>query len=387
VAALRALWSTRAGRTALSFVGGLAALTALGLVALWPRDAPAPRLPAVPENLRGADVLGVTSEGCAADASPGCRILRVRVEGRETTAELIGDAFSPPVNPGDRVRVAPSPTGVASEPFVFVDFDRRAPIVWLAVAFAVVILLLARRRGLFALLGLAASGVVLVAFVVPAILDGRPPLLVALVGASAVLLVTLALAHGPGVTSVAAALGAAVTLTLTALLALLLVEVAQLSGFVSEQALLLRGLGGGALSPQGLLLAGIVIAALGVLDDVAVSQAATVLALQRAAPDRPARAQYAEAITVGRDHLAATVNTLALAYAGAALPVLLAFSSTGTSLLEAVNREIVAQEVVALLVGSIGIACAVPLTTAVAVVLARRLPRELLAGAGHGHAH
>jgi uncharacterized membrane protein len=150
---------------------------------------------------------------------------------------------------------------------------------------------------------------------------------------------------------------------------------------------LLRSLSGGTVSPQGLLLAGVVIGALGVLDDVTVSQASTVAALQRAAPTRRPRELYAEALAVGRDHLAATVNTLALAYAGAALPVLLVFSTTGTSLTEASNREIVAQEIVALLVGSIGIAAAVPLTTAVAVVLVKRLPSAVLDDGGHGHAH
>jgi uncharacterized membrane protein len=149
----------------------------------------------------------------------------------------------------------------------------------------------------------------------------------------------------------------------------------------------LQGISGGSLSPQGLLLAGVVIGALGVLDDVTVSQASTVAALRRAAPERGGRELYREALTVGRDHLAATVNTLALAYAGAALPVLLIFSTTGTGLGEAINREIVAQELVALLVGSIGIAAAVPLTTAVAVVLARRLPDAALPEHAHGHAH
>ena len=108
---------------------------------------------------------------------------------------------------------------------------------------------------------------------------------------------------------------------------------------------------GGELSPQGLLVTGMVIGALGVLDDVTVSQASTVLALRRAAPALAPRELYARAMAVGRDHLGATVNTLALAYAGAALPVLLLFSSQGTAFTEAVNRELVAQEVVALLVG------------------------------------
>ena len=391
--ALRLLWRDRVGRVALLALGVLAAVTLLGLALLWPRDDP-PALPGAGADVQAAEVLAVTTEGCPVDASPGCRILRVRLQdGRTTTATVVGDAFTPTVDPGDRVRVARNAASGgeplaadAAEPFVYLDFDRRLPLAWLAIAFAVLVVVLARRRGALALAGLVASFALLILFVVPAILQGRSPLLVALVGAGAVLLVTLALAHGPGVTSLAAALGGATSLLLTALLALVLVNAAHLTGFVSEQALLLRGITPGGLPPEGLLIAGMVIAALGVLDDVAVSQASTVVALRCAAPDRGGRELYRRALTVGRDHLAATVNTLALAYAGAALPVLLAFSAARSSFTESVNREIVAQEVVALLVGSIGIVAAVPLTTVIAAILVRRVPVAALDDE-HGHAH
>jgi uncharacterized membrane protein len=396
---LSALWADRAGRVALLAVLALAAATVAGLAVLWPR-AEAPVLPGAGLDVERATVLAVTTEGCPADASPGCRILRVRMQsgeqaGAETTATLAGDAFTPPVDPGDTIRVVPAfPAGAGQEPlatgvqepWVFTDFERRMPMLWLAVAFGLLVVLLARLRGALALAGLGVGFLLLVSFVVPAILEGRSPLAVAIVGAVAVLLVTLALAHGPGVTSVAAALGAAATLGLTAVLALLLVDAAHLTGFVSDQAVMLRGVAPGGLSPQGLLIAGVVIAALGVLDDVAVSQASTVVALRAAAPGTSARELYRRAIRVGRDHLAAVVNTLALAYAGASLPVLLAFSAQRASFGEAINREIVAQEVVALLVGSVGIVAAVPLTTAIAVALVRRLPTAVLERE-HGHAH
>lgn len=398
--AVAALWGSRGGRVALILVGLLAASTFTGLVVLWPQEE-LPPLSGVGRDAEKAAVLAVTTDGCRPDVSRGCRILQLRLqsgkqEGEVTTGVFAGDALSPLIEPGASIRVVPNvPAGEAdaaplignaTQPWVFLDYDRRAPLLWLLLAFAAVILVLARRKGLFALIGLAASLFLLVRFVVPAILEGHPPVLVAVVGALAVLLVTLSLSHGVSVTTLSAALGAAVSLALTAVLALICVQAAQLTGFVSEQAVLLRSISDGTLSPQGLLLAGVVIGSLGVLDDVAVSQASTVAALRRAAPAQTARTLYREALSVGRDHLAATVNTLALAYAGAALPVLLIFSTTGTSLVEAANREIVAQELVALLVGSIGIATAVPLTTAVAVALARALPLEAL-GTGGGHAH
>lgn len=388
--ALAALWRVPAGRAAISAVVAIAAVTVVGLFVLWPADDVSLGTSAG-ADARSAEVLTVGTDGCRPELGPGCRTLGIDLDGQRTTATFAGDALTPLPEPGARIRVVPGipvvTGGTEPPPWVFLDYDRRAPLVFLALLFALVIVVLARRRGLLALAGLGASLGVLATFVVPAILDGRPPVAVAVVGALAILLVTLALAHGASAMTLAAVIGSAATLLLTALLATFAVDAVQLTGLVSEQAVVLRAASGGALEPQGLLLAGIVIGALGVLDDVTVSQSSTVAALRRAAPDMPARRLYAEALRVGRDHLAATVNTLALAYAGAALPVLLVFSTVGTGLGDAINREIVAQEVTALLVGSIGLACAVPLTTAIAVALARRVPEELLGDEHHGHAH
>jgi uncharacterized membrane protein len=385
------LWATRAGRAALVAVAAIALGTVLGLAILWPSgDDPAPVGGAGPAQR--AEVVGVTKDGCRPELGPGCRLLTVELAGgQRSTALFAGDALAPLVEVGATIRVVRNvESGLAADvapPFVFLDFDRRGTLLLLLGAFVLVVGVLARGRGLLALLGLAASLVLLATFVVPAILDGRPPVAVALVGALAVLLVTTTLAHGLTLVTLAAVLGAATTLLVTAVLARVAVEGAQLTGLVSEQALVLRAASGGTLEPQGLLLAGMVIGALGVLDDVTVSQASVVAALRRAAPGLGARGLYREGIAVGRDHLAATVNTLALAYAGAALPVLLVFSTIGTSLSDAVNREVVAQEVVALLVGSIGLAGAVPLTTLVAVTLVGRVPARLLGPEHAGHAH
>jgi uncharacterized membrane protein len=181
-------------------------------------------------------------------------------------------------------------------------------------------------------------------------------------------------------------LGTAVALGLTACLALLAVRRTEISGFSSDQSeLLLAGTSG--LSLQGLVVAGIVIGALGVLDDVTVSQASTVLALRRANDALGFRGLFGEAIAVGRDHLGATVNTLVLAYAGAALPVLLIFNTQATPFGEAINREPVAQQIVAGLVGSIGLIAAVPLTTAIAALLASRMPAAAVPDEPHAHVH
>jgi uncharacterized membrane protein len=255
----------------------------------------------------------------------------------------------------------------------------------LALAFAFIVFVFARLRGLLSLAGLGLSLALVLLFVVPAILDGKSPLAVAIVGSLAVALITIPLAHGGGPKTLAAVLGTAATLLLTALLALIFTNAAHLTGFSSEEATFLR-LAGANLSLEGLLLAGMVIAALGVLDDVTVSQASTVLALRSANPALRFRELFSLAQRVGRDHVSATVNTLVLAYVGAALPVLLIFSASDLGVGEALSTEIVAKEVVATLVGSIGLIAAVPLTTALAALLALDEAPEAL-GEVHTHAH
>jgi len=207
---------------------------------------------------------------------------------------------------------------------------------------------------------------------------------VAVVGALAVMILTILLCHGFGPQSIAAILGTSASLALTAGLAAAFIELANISGISSEESQLVLA-GREDLSLRGLILAGIVIGALGVLDDLTVSQASAVMALRRALPSSGWRALYREALTVGRDHVAATVNTLVLAYVGAALPVLLIISVGGTTLGEAANIEEIAQEIVATLVGSIGLIAAVPIRTALAAVLAVRLPRGRLPQPAHAH--
>jgi uncharacterized membrane protein len=226
-----------------------------------------------------------------------------------------------------------------------------------------------------------------IGFIVPAILDGRPPLPVAVVGSFAIMLATISLAHGLGPKGIAALLGTAAALGLTVALAALFTSLANITGQSSEESILVQ-VGQTNLSLEGLVRAGMVIGALGVLDDVTVSQASAVMALRHANPLQGARELYRRAISIGRDHVAATVNTLVLAYAGASLPVLLVFSVGATPFADAVNNEAVASNIVATLVGSIGLIAAVPLTTALAAMLAVHLaPDELGDEASDGHAH
>jgi uncharacterized membrane protein len=384
---------------ALAALGVLLAATVIGLVVNWPRD----RTIEPPESLvrprtETAEVVGLAEESCRVPGRTDCVRVTVRLtsgkdEG-ETTRFTIGDVSSDArLDLGDQVRVYENQLpegaqlgGVQVDRYGFADFERRSPLLWLAVAFAAIVLLSGRLQGLRALLGLAASLGVVVFFVVPAILDGRPPTGVALFGALAVMFLTIPLAHGLGAKTVAACLGTAVSLLLTLVLADLFTDLAHLTGFASDEAIFLRA-AAGEISIQGLLLAGMVIGALGVLDDLTVSQASTVMALRRANPALRFRQLFGSALAVGHDHIAATVNTLVLAYAGASLPVLLIFSLGGTSFSDAVNSETIAEQIVATLVGSIGLIAAVPATTAIAALLATSLGPARLDGGHAGHEH
>ena len=377
----------------LALVIALLLATAGGMVALWPDGSGDVELDgSLRPSTYDAEVVGLKPVRCQSPQAQGC----VRVEAEmlagpdkgRTIEFAAGEATSDPeFAEGDRVRLAKNqvPEGSRIDPYSFSDYDRRGPMLWLLLAFAAIVVMFGRLRGVLALVGLGVSIAIIATFIVPAILDGRSPLAVALVGSMAVMFTTMALAHGVGPKSVAASLGTAVALLLTAALAVLFTELANITGFSSEEATLLQGIAG-ELSLEGLVLAGIVIAALGVLDDLTISQASSVMALQRANPAHGARELYRGAIAIGRDHVAATVNTLVLAYVGASLPVLLVFNVGGISFADSINREAVSQQVIGTLVGSIGLIAAVPLTTGIAAALAARgaLPAEHDA---HAHVH
>jgi uncharacterized membrane protein len=281
---------------------------------------------------------------------------------------------------------APALDDAEQPPLSFVDFERGRSLTLLVIAFGVLVVALAGWQGLRSLVALGVSLVIVVGWMVPSILSGHSPPAAGIVGGLAVMLATSTLTHGLGLKSGAAMLGAAATVVLVVGLGAAAVDLAHITGLSSEEATVLDAGAQSEISIQGLVLAGIVIGALGVLDDLTVSQASTVLALRRASPRMPARRLFREGMAVGRDHLGATVNTLVLAYAGASLPVLLLLAGQGTALADAVELERVASVIVATVVGSTGLLAAVPLTTGLATVLATRTPAERLPHeAGHVH--
>lgn len=374
----------------------LAGVTVGGLVKLWPHG-PAPRVSGITAlKTRGAEVESVAAGRCSDVGLETCFRVGVKLldgpdKGSDATVWVGKTTGYAGFNVGDRVRVLrnpPPPAGYSGPNvgrFSFADYDRRMPMAWLAAAFVVLLILGSRLAGVRALIGLGASLALVVFFVVPSILAGHSALAVALVGSLAVLLATVPLSYGLGPKSIAAWLGTALSLFVAVGLAALFTGLTHLTGTTSEQAVTLAT-SDHRVSLRGLLLAGMIVGALGVLVDLTVSQASTVIALRRANKALGFGGLFRAALGVGHDHIAATVNTLVFAYAGAALPTLLIFSVGGSSFTDAINSEVVAGEVVATLVGAIALIVSMPLTTALAAVLATRMADGRL-GAHGGHAH
>ncbi len=249
--------------------------------------------------------------------------------------------------------------------YFYADRDRRTSLVWLTGLFALVVIALGRFRGLFALGAMAATLATLVMFVAPSALDGNDPLLVAVVAASAIAFISLYLTHGFTPTTTVALAGTLAALLLTLALSWGFFEFARFTGLATEEALILPFIAEN-LDVSALLLGGAVIGALGALDDVTVTQVATVAELRHRRPDLPTSELVASGIRVGRDHIASTVNTLLLAYAGASMPLILLFAVSDQSLAMVANSELIAVEIVRTLCGSIGLVAAVPITTVLA---------------------
>jgi uncharacterized membrane protein len=376
-------------------LGILVAATVIGLIHLWPQgELESQGGQFTQPKTVPATVTALAAVQCGTPGATSCRRVTVRLEGGpdkgQRTSFVAGQtAAEVELGLGDRVRMYRNnlPANArGADRYSFADFDRGRSMLWLLIAFVVLVLVTSRIRGLRALIGLAVSLVIVVKFIVPAILHGGSPIGVALVGSFAVMLTTIPLAHGLGPKALAASLGTAAALLLTAGLATLFTDLAHLTGVSSDESIFLRATTG-QISLEGILLAGMVIAALGVLDDLTVSQASTVMALRRANRGLSFAQLVREALDVGHDHIAATVNTLVLAYVGSSLPVLLIFSIGGTSFIDAVNNEAVAEQIVGTLVGSIGLIAAVPITTFLAATLAIRVPARSLRDAHPVHAH
>ncbi|MCK2218846.1 YibE/F family protein [Actinomadura sp. ATCC 31491] len=360
----------------------LAIVTLAALIWLWPDGGQAAPTPEGGSSRVTGTVTSVTLTPCA-KASEGapqpdpatCGEATVRIgegadAGRQAELRLPSGPGAQRFAAGDEVILLRGADGA----YQLSDHDRGTPLLLFGLAFALAVIAFGRWRGLTALAGLAVTFVLLLTFVIPGIVEGRPPILVAVVGSAAIMLAVLYLTHGFSPATSMAVLGTLAALALTAGLSYAALGFTELNGVTDDVAVTV-----GMSLPidtRGLLLAGIIIGALGVLDDVTVTQAVTVGELARADPAAGFTRLYRSAMRVGRAHIASVINTIILAYAGASLPLLLLFSLGSQPLGEVLTTPVVAQEIVRSIAGTLGLISAVPVTTALAALTASRQARR-----------
>ncbi|WP_079056127.1 YibE/F family protein [Streptomyces caeruleatus] len=373
-----------------------AAAVVVGLAVLWPGGAPphertgvgfdrqtqqATVTKVVALSCKDVNATGVpptgdtsTAEGSSAvqQESGTCKKATIRVDtGKDkgrTFTEIVQPDQSRQLHEGQEVVVAYEPSAPKDLQYSVTDVNRKFPMALLAGIFALAVVVVGRMRGVMALVALAISFLVLTFFILPAILQGSNPLVVAVVGASAIMLIALYMCHGLSARTSVAVLGTLLSLLLIGLLGSGFIDWAALTGNTDDNTGLIHGLYP-SIDMSGLLLAGVIIGSLGVLDDVTVTQTSAVWELHEANPTMGWRGLYRAGIRIGRDHIASVVNTLVLAYAGAALPLLLLFSIAQSGVGTVANSELVAEEIVRTLVGSIGLVASVPVTTALAALV------------------
>jgi uncharacterized membrane protein len=355
---------------------GILALVAVavvvGIVGLWPDRAAVHRLAhsldfAAPGVTFPHASVQEVQPACAAgaQATQTCGNLRVRVGGTTALVPVPPEVTHSGLKRGSSVQLQRTPGSPPTYSYYSTD---RSGTLWLLIGlFVVVVLAVARLRGLLALVGLAFGGLVVGGWLLPGLLGGHSPPLVGLVGSAAIMYVVLYLTHGLSLRTSAALAGTLAGLAVTAGLGLVTVRLSHLTGVADEGGSILTSVVGH-LDFQGLMTCTVIVAGLGVLNDVTITQASAVWELRAAAPGLTRWRLWAGAMRIGRDHIASTIYTIVFAYAGTALTTLLVIELYDRPFLELVGTEQIAEEVVRSLVSAIGLVLAVPLTTAVAAL-------------------
>ncbi|PIT87762.1 MAG: hypothetical protein COU31_01145 [Candidatus Magasanikbacteria bacterium CG10_big_fil_rev_8_21_14_0_10_40_10] len=271
----------------------------------------------------------------------------------------------------DKVMVSEVKNSDGNTYYYITDLVRSGYLFWLAFLFSVIIIIIGKKKGIKSLVSLVISFFIIIKFIVPKIMSGSSPLLVGIFGALIILAIIIYLTEGWNKKSHIAVVSVFFSLIATFILSWIFTNLTRLTGLAQEEATFLLGANNGSINFRGLLLAGILIGAVGVLDDVIVGQVESVRQLRQANPHLTNRQIFKSAYEVGNTHLGAIVNTLFLTYAGASLPLLLLFSMYPTgaiSFVQVINHEMIATEIVRTLVGSIGVALSMPISTFLATI-------------------
>jgi uncharacterized membrane protein len=386
----------RAVRLMLLVLVPIALATVLGLVLLWPSGEPsrAERAPsaAVPPGTTfpHGTVSSVTPYDCSVADQTGarqelsCATVVVELTDGAATGSFVqidvpAEVYANGLEKGDELVLQGDPGAEGGASYQFYDYARTTPMLVLAIVFVVVVGAVARLRGILSLVALVVAFAILFWFVMPALLEGSSPTWVVLVGSSAIMFVVLYLAHGFSARTTTALLGTLFGLALTAVLGAVFVDLARLTGLSSEETIQLLQFDP-ALDFSGLVIAGVVVAGLGILNDVTITQASAVWQLHEVDPALAGRELFRRGMAIGRDHIASTVYTLAFAYAGIALPLLLLFQLYHRPTGAVLTSSVVAEEVIRALVGGIALVLAVPVTTAIGALVARASGTEPATG-------
>jgi uncharacterized membrane protein len=280
-----------------------------------------------------------------------------------------------PVSVGDDVVVIKVPDATNGDQYYISDNYRLNGIIFFAVLFFIIVLILGRWRGLTSIVGLVGGVVVLAGFIIPLIVRGHNPLLVVTTGSVAIICVSMFFAHGLNRSTVISVISTGITLALASVLAYAAVHLTFLFGTGSEEAMFVSFGSTESLDLRGILLAGIIIGTLGVLDDITTAQTAAVRELHDTKPDMAFSEMFMRVMRIGREHIASLVNTLVLAYAGASFPLFLLFYTTNAQPLWAIiNSQQIAEEIVRTLVGSTALVLAVPISSAIAAYYYTKMP-------------
>jgi uncharacterized membrane protein len=347
----------------------LFAATVAGVMLLWPQPGELPdKRPWLSE---GARLVSGTVTGIEIGREDG--ELDVRPDGSATDVIVQTNPGAPAkdMRIGDRLKLIELPVDevIGGSNYIFFDYHRELPMALLAAFFVIVVIAVARIKGLLAVLGLAAALAMIWIFTLPALASGKDALLTALLTASAVMFIVVYLAHGISVKTTTALLGTYAGIAVVTIAAWLAIPTAHLTPLAHEEFAEL-GFAAPAADLKGILLCGMVLAGVGVLNDVTITQASAVWELRAAAPNDSRFTLFTRAMRIGRDHIASTVYTIAFAYIGSSLGLLTVASTLDFGITELLTFEDIAEELIPTLVASIGLVLAIPFTTAIGTFLA-----------------
>lgn len=357
----------------------IALLTVLGLYLLWPTtgalesdgsSAIASRAEFAPGTQRVIGEISFIGQTDENRQTP----VKMRVDDAEVGVHVPYEFVHNGLDVGDRIHAIFSPSLAQTDTaYIFIDFERSVPVWALIILYALVVIVVARGKGLAALVGLGVSLAVVAVFMLPALMAGRSPILVVIVGAISMMFTSIYLAHGISIRTTTAILGTLGGLVITGIVAWISIDSINLTGTYGEESVgLFSQLG--FLRMDQILLCGMILAGLGALNDVTITQVSTVWELHAANPLAQRRKIFRQAMVIGRDHIASTVYTLAFAYVGSALPLLLSAALVDRGIVDFFMIGQVTEEIVRTLVASVGLVLAIPMTTAIAAVFAPVAP-------------